>query len=705
MKQSHLQTKIEFLKGVGPERAKLLQSELRVYTWSDLIYEFPFRYIDKTKQHDIKDISVDGEQVLLKGTIIEKKLIKGKRAKRLVAKFKDSTGFIELVWFRGASWIESALQLGVEYTAFGKATIYNGKKTIAHPELEFTQTTDGKKILQSKMDPVYHSTEKLNTRGIDAKARKRMAKTVLSKITEQDLAENLDDKIINRLKLCSRYESIKWIHFPANEEQLRAAQNRIKFEEIFFVQLKMLYAKKVRESKFNGWVFEKVGDKFNGFFTEKLTFELTGAQKKVIKEIRKDLGSGIHMNRLLQGDVGSGKTIVGLMCMLIAIDNGFQAALLAPTEILAQQHYSSISDMVEGLQINVAFLSGTIKGKKRKELFKLLRDGDIDILIGTHAIIEDPVVFKNLGLAITDEQHRFGVMQRSRLWNKNSAKPPHILVMTATPIPRTLAMTVYGDLDVSIIDELPPGRKPVQTVHFSEARRPEVIEFMHKEIKKGRQIYVVFPLIEESAKLDLQNLNTGYENLEQYFPKPDFQISVVHGRMKPKDKDFEMQRFVNGKTQIMVATTVIEVGVNVPNASIMIIENAERFGLSQLHQLRGRVGRGAEQSFCILMTSYKLSKEAKERLKTMCRTNNGFEIAEADMKLRGHGDIQGTQQSGVAAFNLLSLVIDQEIIKTARIIAQHVLKEDPELENPSNQRIKRELNRIRKHTIDLGSIS
>ncbi len=705
MKQSHLQTKIEFLKGVGPERAKLLQSELRVYTWSDLIYEFPFRYIDKTKQHDIKDISVDGEQVLLKGTIIEKKLIKGKRAKRLVAKFKDSTGLIELVWFRGASWIESALQLGVEYTAFGKATIYNGKKTIAHPELEFTQTTDGKKILQSKMDPVYHSTEKLNTRGIDAKARKRMAKTVLSKITEQDLAENLDDKIINRLKLCSRYESIKWIHFPANEEQLRAAQNRIKFEEIFFVQLKMLYAKKVRESKFNGWVFEKVGEKFNGFFSEKLTFELTGAQKKVIKEIRKDLGSGIHMNRLLQGDVGSGKTIVGLMCMLLAIDNGFQAALLAPTEILAQQHYSSISEMVEGLQINVAFLSGTIKGKKRKELFKLLRDGDIDILIGTHAIIEDPVVFKNLGLAITDEQHRFGVMQRSRLWNKNKTKPPHILVMTATPIPRTLAMTVYGDLDVSIIDELPPGRKPVQTVHFSEARRPEVIEFMHKEIKKGRQIYVVFPLIEESAKLDLQNLNTGYENLEQYFPKPDFQISVVHGRMKPKDKDFEMQRFVNGKTQIMVATTVIEVGVNVPNASIMIIENAERFGLSQLHQLRGRVGRGAEQSFCILMTSYKLSKEAKERLKTMCRTNNGFEIAEADMKLRGHGDIQGTQQSGVAAFNLLSLVIDQEIIKTARIIAQHVLKEDPELENPSNQRIKRELNRIRKHTIDLGSIS
>lgn len=705
MRQSQLQTKIEFLKGVGPERAKLLQSELSVYTWRDLIFQFPFRYVDKTKQHYIKDISVDGEQVLLKGSIIEKQLIKGKRAKRLVAKFKDSSGFIELVWFRGANWIESSLQLGVEYTAFGKATIYNGKKTIAHPELELTKSADGKQVVQSKMDPVYSSSEKLNTRGLDAKARKRFTKAILSKISEQDLEENLDEKIINRLKLCSRYESIKWIHFPANEEQLRAAQNRIKFEEIFFVQLKMLYAKEVRKSKLNGWVFEKVGDKFNGFFSEKLTFELTGAQKKVIKEIRKDLGSGIHMNRLLQGDVGSGKTIVGLMCMLIAIDNGFQAALLAPTEILAQQHYSSIAEMVQGLQINVAFLSGSIKGKKRKELFKLLIEGDIDILIGTHAIIEDPVAFKNLGLAITDEQHRFGVMQRSRLWKKNKTKPPHILVMTATPIPRTLAMTVYGDLDVSVIDELPPGRKPVKTLHQTEARRPEVIEFMHKEIKKGRQIYVVFPLIEESAKLDLQNLNTGYENLEQYFPKPDYQISVVHGRMKPKDKDFEMQRFVNGKTQIMVATTVIEVGVNVPNASIMIIENAERFGLSQLHQLRGRVGRGAEQSFCILMTSYKLSKEAKERLKTMCTTNNGFEIAEADMKLRGHGDIQGTQQSGIAAFNLLSLVMDQEIIKTARIIAEHVLREDPELTSPSNQRIRKELNRIRKYTIDLGSIS
>jgi len=436
-----------------------------------------------------------------------------------------------------------------------------------------------------------------------------------------------------------------------------------------------------------------------------LSFELTGAQKKVIKEIRKDLGSGVHMNRLLQGDVGSGKTIVGLMCMLLAIDNGFQAALLAPTEILAQQHYSSITEMLDGLQLNVGFLSGSVKGKKRKELLKLVASGDIHILIGTHAILEDPVIFKNIGLAITDEQHRFGVMQRARLWEKNTTKPPHILVMTATPIPRTLAMTVYGDLDVSIIDELPPGRKPVTTVHNTEARRPEVLEFMHKEIEKGRQIYVVFPLIEESVKLDLQNLQTGYEQLEHFFPKSDFQISVVHGRMKPKDKDFEMQRFVKGKTNIMVATTVIEVGVNVPNASIMIIENAERFGLSQLHQLRGRVGRGAEQSYCILMTSYKLSKEAKTRIKTMCSTNNGFEIAEADMKLRGHGDIQGTQQSGVAAFNLLSLVADQEIIKTARIIVQHILKEDPELTNESNAIICKQLDVIRQRTIDLGNIS
>lgn len=705
MRQSLLQSKIEFLKGVGPERAKLLQSELNVYTWFDLLYHFPFRYIDKTKQQYIKDISVDGEQVLLRGTLIEKKLIKGKRAKRLVAKFKDSTGFIELVWFRGVTWIESSLQTGVEYGVFGKASIYNGKKTIAHPELELTKSAEGKPIVQSKMDPVYSSTEKLNTRGLDSKARKRLVKNILSKISAQDLEENLDDKIINRLRLCSRYDAIVWIHFPTNEQQLRAAQNRIKFEEIFFVQLKMLYAKKMRESKLNGWDFQEVGDKFYGFFNDNLSFELTGAQKKVIKEIRKDLGSGIHMNRLLQGDVGSGKTIVGLMCMLIAIDNGFQAALLAPTEILAQQHYSSITEMVEGLKINVGFLSGTVKGKKRKELFKLLKEGDIDILIGTHAIIEDPVVFKNLGLAITDEQHRFGVMQRSRLWNKNKVKPPHILVMTATPIPRTLAMTVYGDLDVSVIDELPPGRKPIKTVHYNERKRPDLIAFMHKEIKKGRQIYIVYPLIEESAKLDLQNLQDGYENLEQYFPKPDFQISVLHGRMKPKDKDFEMQRFVQGKTNIMVATTVIEVGVNVPNASIMIIENAERFGLSQLHQLRGRVGRGAAQSFCILMTSYKLSKEAKTRLKTMCSTNNGFEIAEADMKLRGHGEIQGTQQSGIAGFNLLSLVIDQEIIKTARILAQHILKEDPKLASQSNQRIRKELNRINKHKIDLGSIS
>ena len=705
MRQSLLQSKIEFLKGVGPERAKLLQSELNTYTWYDLLYHFPFRYIDKTKQQFIKDISVDGEQVLLRGTIIEKKLIKGKRAKRLVAKFKDSSGFIELVWFRGVSWIESSLQIGVEYSVFGKATIYNGKKTIAHPELELTKSAEGKPVVQSKMDPVYSSTEKLNTRGLDTKARKRLVKNILSKISAQDLEENLDDRIINRLKLCSRYDALVWIHFPTNEQQLRAAQNRIKFEEIFFVQLKMLHAKKMREFKLNGWNFQEVGDKFYGFFNDNLSFELTGAQKKVIKEIRKDLGSSIHMNRLLQGDVGSGKTIVGLMCMLIAIDNGFQAALLAPTEILAQQHYSSITEMVEGLQINVGFLSGSVKGKKRKELFKLLREGDIDILIGTHAIIEDPVVFKNLGLAITDEQHRFGVMQRSRLWNKNKVKPPHILVMTATPIPRTLAMTVYGDLDVSVIDELPPGRKPVKTVHYTERKRPELIAFMHKEIKKGRQIYIVYPLIEESAKLDLQNLQDGYENLEQYFPKPDFQISVLHGRMKPKDKDSEMQRFVEGKTHIMVATTVIEVGVNVPNASIMIIENAERFGLSQLHQLRGRVGRGAAQSFCILMTSYKLSKEAKTRLKTMCETNNGFEIAEADMKLRGHGEIQGTQQSGVAGFNLLSLVIDQEIIKTARILAQHILKEDPDLTSPSNQRIRLELNRINKHKIDLGSIS
>jgi len=704
MESTFLDRRIEFLKGVGPARAQLLNTEIQVFTINDLLFQYPFRYIDKTQLHYIKDIYSDGEQVLLRGTIIEFKMIKSKRSKRLVAMLKDSTGFIELVWFQGANWIKNILVENQEYSVFGKVNIYNGKKTIAHPELE-NLSQSNPKIKESRLDPVYHSTEKLNAKGLDTKARKKLIKTVLSNLHDSDFPETLDPYLIQKLKLCTRMQAVRWIHFPTDNAALNAAQNRLKFEEIFYMQLRILQSKVKHNEKQNGWIFEEVGKKFNKFYTDKLTFELTNAQKKVIKEIRADMGSGIHMNRLLQGDVGSGKTIVGLMCMLLAIDNGFQACLLAPTEILAYQHYISITELLQGVGIRVGFLSGSIKGKKRNELFQFLSHGNIDILIGTHAIIEDPVEFKNLGLAITDEQHRFGVVQRSRLWKKNAIKPPHILVMTATPIPRTLAMTVYGDLDVSVIDELPPGRKLVKTVHKTEARRPEVIQFMHKEIEKGRQIYIVFPLIEESATLDLQNLQDGYEQLEHFFPKPQFQISVVNGRMKPKDKEFEMQRFVKGKTQIMVATTVIEVGVNVPNASIMIIENAERFGLSQLHQLRGRVGRGAEQSYCILMSSYKLSKEAKLRIKTMCSTNNGFDIAEADMKLRGHGNIQGTQQSGVSKFKLLNLVLDQSIIKTARMIAQNILKKDPHLQSKQHAVLARTMNQLNKKQIDLGNIS
>lgn len=704
MESTFLERRIEFLKGVGPAKAALLNTEIGVFTIEDLLFQYPFRYIDKTKQYFIKDIQRDGEQVLLKGTIVQVKMIKGKRAKRLVATLKDSSGFIELVWFRGATWVQNMLVENNEYSVYGRVNVFNGKKSIPHPELE-NLSQGNTNLIQERLDPVYHSTEKLNAKGLDTKTRKRLVKNVLAQLHDSDFPETLDEHIIKKLSLCSRMQAIKWIHFPEDNKQLQAANNRIKFEEIFFLQLRILQSKSIRDEKKDGWIFEQVGTKFIKFYNENLGFELTNAQKKVIKEIRADMGSGIHMNRLLQGDVGSGKTIVGLMCMLLAIDNGFQACLLAPTEILAYQHYTSTIEMMKGIGIRTAFLSGSVTGKKRKELLQFLINGDIDILIGTHALIEEPVKFKNLGLAITDEQHRFGVIQRSKLWDKNKIKPPHILVMTATPIPRTLAMTLYGDLDVSIIDELPPGRKPVKTLHKTEARRPEVIQFMHKEIAKGRQIYVVFPLIEESAKLDLQNLQTGYDQLEQFFPKSDFQISVVHGRMKARDKEAEMQRFVKGKTQIMVATTVIEVGVNVPNASIMIIENAERFGLSQLHQLRGRVGRGADQSYCILMSSYKLSVDAKTRIKTMCSTNNGFEIAEVDMKIRGHGNIQGTQQSGVSKFKLLNLVLDHAIIKTARILAQHILKKDPFLQTKQHTHINQSLQQYDKKRVDLGNIS
>ena len=698
---SYLKTKIEFLKGVGEKRAELLREELGVNTFFDLINLFPFRYVDRTQFHTIATAQ-DGDTVQLKGVLIEKQKVKGRNNRfRLTALLKDSSGFIELIWFRSVKWIEESLKTGEEYIIFGKVSVFKGKKSIPHPELELASKVNVPKALE----PVYSSTEKLNAFSLDNRNRRKLVKTVLSKLTSEDLPENLSDQLISKLKLCTREQSYKWIHFPPSEEALFSAKNRIKFEEVFFLQVRLLQIRKKRELDLAGFTFEKVGHYFNTFFQEKLPFELTGAQKRVLKEIRADLKRGAQMNRLLQGDVGSGKTIVALMSMFMALDNGFQTCMMAPTEILAQQHYAFISESVKGLGVQVAFLSGSVKGKTRAQLLKFLKEGHIDILVGTHALIEDPVVFKKLGLAVIDEQHRFGVVQRAKLWTKNDDFPPHVLVMTATPIPRTLAMTVYGDLDVSIIDELPPGRKEIETLHRFEKDRTKIIGFMHQEIKKGRQIYIVYPLIEESETLDLQNLQEGYERLLPHFPTPDFQIAVVHGRMKHADKDLEMQRFVSGKAQIMVATTVIEVGVNVPNASVMIIENAERFGLSQLHQLRGRVGRGAERSFCILMTSFKLTKEGRKRIDTMCRTNNGFEISEVDMELRGAGNIEGTQQSGSVEFNLLDLFQDRNILITARHLAESILEEDPLLEKENNRPILEYLTLYRAKHRDWGRIS
>jgi len=684
--KSILESPIEFLKGIGPSRGELLKKELSIFTFRDLLFHYPYRYVDKTRFHRVRDLHLDSDQVQLRGILRRLTSAGQGRSKRLVGTFRDETGVIELVWFKGAHWLEKNLTIGGEYIIFGRVNEFNGKLNIPHPEIELVSPENTKRA--STFAPVYPSTEKLNTRGLDARGRRKLMQLLLEKLTPADLPENLSASIIRQFRFPSHLTAIRNIHFPQSQKELDAARNRLKFEELFFLQMRLLQLRRRRKDAIKGYNFETVGDYFNRFYKEKLPFELTNAQKRVIKEIRRDLGVGVQMNRLLQGDVGSGKTIVGLMCMLIALDNGFQSCMMAPTEILAQQHYASISESLEGLDIEVAFLSGSIKGKKRKAVLERLETGETHILIGTHALIEDWVVFKNLGLSITDEQHRFGVAQRSRLWAKSKPYPPHVLVMTATPIPRTLAMTLYGDLDVSVIDELPPGRKTIKTIHRTENNRMRVFGFMREEIAKGRQIYVVYPLIEESEKLDLLNLTEGYESLSREFPIPDYQISIVHGRMKPADKDFEMQRFVKGETQIMIATTVIEVGVNVPNASVMVIENTERFGLSQLHQLRGRVGRGAEQSYCILMSSFKLSKEARERINTMVATNNGFEIAEADLKLRGPGNIEGTQQSGILNFRIADLSKDGKILQVAREIAARILDEDPQLEQPDHQEIR-----------------
>ena len=693
MNNGFLQTPIVYLKGVGPNRAETLKSELGVETYQDLLNLFPNRYIDKTQYYKIGELQRNSSDVQIIGKIVNIKTVEQKKGTRLVARFIDDTGEMELVWFRGQKWIRENLKLNVPYVIFGKCNWFNGSFSMPHPEMELlTEHEQGAKIY---MQPVYPSTEKLSNKGITNKVINKLMQQLFLEVNGK-FSESLTAALLFDLKLLNKNEALFNIHFPKNQELLAKAQFRLKFEELFYIQLQLIAKKISRKQKIKGFPFLEVGEFFNDFYANKLPFELTEAQKRVIKEIRADLGSNAQMNRLLQGDVGSGKTIVAVMTMLLAIDNGFQACLMAPTEILANQHYQGISELLEGTNINCALLTGSVKKSARKPIHEQLESGELHILIGTHALLEDKVQYRNLGLAIIDEQHRFGVAQRSKLWHKNEY-PPHILVMTATPIPRTLAMSLYGDLDISVIDELPPGRKPIKTVHRYDTNRLKVFRFIRDEIKKGRQIYVVYPLIQESEAMDYKDLMDGYESIVRDFPQPEYQISIVHGQMKPADKDYEMERFVKGQTQIMVATTVIEVGVNVPNASVMIIESAERFGLSQLHQLRGRVGRGADQSFCILMTGHKLSTEAKTRLETMVATNDGFEIAEVDLKLRGPGDLMGTQQSGLLNLKIADIVKDNDILKTARYYALKLLKEDPILEKPENLIVRHMYAQLVKH--------
>lgn len=677
----NLQTPIDYLKGVGPNRADLLRSELGIHTYQDLINLFPNRYIDRTKYYKINALQQNNAEVQVVGTIISFREIAQKRGKRLVADFKDDTGVMELVWFRGQKWIRESLKTGQPYVIFGKTNWYNGKFSMPHPELELLN--EHEKNLRSAMQAIYPSTEKLSNKGITNRVITKIMQQLFLE-TKGQFVETLSKTILGELKLISKSDALFNIHFPKSSNLLSKAQFRLKFEELFYIQLQLILKNLIHKSKIKGFKFDKVGDYFNIFYKDHLPFELTSAQKRVLKEIRSDLGSNAQMNRLLQGDVGSGKTIVAFMSMLMGLDNGFQCCLMAPTEILSVQHYNGLSELCNKLNIRISLLTGSSKTSERKEIHENLENGSLQILVGTHALLEDKVKFKNLGLAIIDEQHRFGVAQRSKLWHKNTS-PPHVLVMTATPIPRTLAMSVYGDLDISVIDELPAGRKPIKTVHRYDNNRLNVFKFMKDEIAKGRQVYVVYPLIQESEKMDYKDLMDGYESISREFPLPQYQISIVHGKMKASDKDYEMQRFAKGETNIMVATTVIEVGVNVPNASVMVIESAERFGLSQLHQLRGRVGRGAEQSYCILMTSHKLSNDSKTRLETMVRSNDGFEIAEVDLKLRGPGDIMGTQQSGVLNLRIADIVKDKAILDQARYFAKTILKIDPSLSLPENK--------------------
>ena len=676
-----LLTPIEYLKGVGPNRGELLRKELGIHKYQDLVNFFPNRYIDRTRYYKINELQNNIAEVQIIGKIINIKTVEfGRNQKRLVATFVDDTGQMELVWFQGHKWVRESLKLNEMCVIFGKCTSFGNAFNMAHPEIELM--SEHEQSLRSAMQPVYPSTETLTNRGISNRVINKLMQQLFLE-TQALFTETLPDYLINELKLIPKKAALFNIHFPKSADVLAKAKFRLIFEELFFIQLQLITKNLIRKHKIKGHPFTTVGEYFNDFYLNHLPFQLTNAQKRVIKEIRTDMGSNAQMNRLLQGDVGSGKTIVAFMSMLLALDNGFQACLMAPTEILANQHFIGLSELAQTLNINIRILTGSTKIAQRRIIHEELENGTLHILIGTHALLEDKVKFKNLGLAVIDEQHRFGVEQRSKLWKKNVI-PPHVLVMTATPIPRTLAMSLYGDLDISVIDELPPGRKPIQTVHRFDSNRLKVWKFLRDEIALGRQIYIVYPLIQESEKMDFKDLMDGYESISRDFPLPQYSISILHGKMKPTDKDAEMKRFSEGKTNIMVATTVIEVGVNVPNASVMIIESAERFGLSQLHQLRGRVGRGAEQSYCILMTSHKLSSDSKTRMETMVQTNDGFEIAEVDLKLRGPGDLMGTQQSGVLNLQIADLVRDRDTLALARNYALKLLKEDAGMQKPEH---------------------
>lgn len=701
MSGSKLDNNIEFLKGVGPKKAEALRGELGIQTFMDLLQYYPYKYVDRSSFTKIIDLRTDNVQIQTRGKLIKIEEAGAKRSKRLVGILKDESGLLELVWFKGIKWLKKSLQLNEEYIVFGKPQVFNGRINVTHPEMNLASDQKSKSL--GGLQPMYLTTEKMKGVGLDSKGMRNIIKNLVLECAHI-VPENVSHEITSDLNLLPRNKSYSEVHFPSNQKLLERAKARLKFEEFYFSQLKIAQQKDRIQKKIQGYIFDDVGEYFHEFYQNHMPFELTGAQKRVIKEVRKDMGSGKQMNRLVQGDVGSGKTFVAFLSMLIAVGNGYQAALMAPTEILASQHGEEMKKLGAKVGIRVELLTGSVKTAARREIHAGLEDGTLHILVGTHALIEDKVKFQNLGLVVIDEQHRFGVAQRAKLWTKN-VRPPHVLVMTATPIPRTLAMTVYGDLDTSIIDELPPGRKPVKTVHFYDAHRIRVFGFIEEEIKKGRQVYIVYPLIEESAQLDYKDLEDGYESITRRFPSPEYQVSIVHGRQKPKDKDFEMQRFVTGKTQIMVATTVIEVGVNVPNASVMVIESAEKFGLAQLHQLRGRVGRGAEQSFCILMTKNKISQVGRKRIKTMCDTNDGFKIAEVDMQLRGPGDIEGTRQSGDLDFKLASLVEDQNILRFAHQKAFETIDEDPTLSLEKNKITKVYLAMVKNKKINWGRIS